>query len=331
MPKRFHKRKRERIFEALKLVHGEVCSLCGYRTDRTDRTDGKEPNPLEVDHVDGNAKNNELWNLRLLCRRCNRKLGVQKGWASRRAKSEAPSLVSSPPVLGSEARRIFQVQKEAEKGLGASEIDGKASESSLSGSPQVPGGGGGLSVTQRERGAEDVYLSESSRVREGANDEDLGESDGSDVSDRSAGEFGRVGRVGPFGRNAGEEIERSSGGASLSASERGSRQPAGEAADQGPGPSRYAPLDRMGMEFDYRSESEIAGASVVMRSKFRAAAEMALTLQAEMGWGELLFSCCEIAGCVSTTGERYLKSMASVAGPFAEFRDTFGARMVRKR
>lgn len=47
--------------------NGEKCSECGWnkRNPSTGRV------PLEVDHVDGNATNNSLENLRLICANCH--------------------------------------------------------------------------------------------------------------------------------------------------------------------------------------------------------------------------------------------------------------------
>ena len=43
------------------------CVLCGWR--EINKTTGKIP--LEVDHIDGNYKNNNILNLRLLCPNCH--------------------------------------------------------------------------------------------------------------------------------------------------------------------------------------------------------------------------------------------------------------------
>lgn len=42
------------------------CTLCGDRPSLTTTT------VLEIDHIDGNATNNEITNLQVLCRDCNR-------------------------------------------------------------------------------------------------------------------------------------------------------------------------------------------------------------------------------------------------------------------
>jgi 5-methylcytosine-specific restriction endonuclease McrA len=47
--------------------NGEQCSSCGWR--KRNEITGKVP--LEVDHIDGNAENNVLKNLRLLCPNCH--------------------------------------------------------------------------------------------------------------------------------------------------------------------------------------------------------------------------------------------------------------------
>jgi len=43
------------------------CCLCGWN--KINKTTGKIP--LEVDHIDGNFKNNDIKNLRLLCPNCH--------------------------------------------------------------------------------------------------------------------------------------------------------------------------------------------------------------------------------------------------------------------
>lgn len=50
---------RERALE----FYGEVCSKCGYCRNIL---------ALEVDHIDGNRKNNELLNLQVLCANCHK-------------------------------------------------------------------------------------------------------------------------------------------------------------------------------------------------------------------------------------------------------------------
>jgi len=51
------------LFEIFK----NKCCLCGWR--EINKTTGKIP--LEVDHIDGNYKNNNILNLRLLCPNCH--------------------------------------------------------------------------------------------------------------------------------------------------------------------------------------------------------------------------------------------------------------------
>ena len=54
---------RRYLFEKFK----NKCCLCGWG--EINKTTGKIP--LEVDHIDGNYKNNEISNLRLLCPNCH--------------------------------------------------------------------------------------------------------------------------------------------------------------------------------------------------------------------------------------------------------------------
>ncbi|MDD2225283.1 MAG: HNH endonuclease signature motif containing protein [Candidatus Shapirobacteria bacterium] len=51
------------------------CVLCGWG--EINKTTGKTP--LEVDHLDGNFKNNEITNLRLLCPNCHSLTSNYKG------------------------------------------------------------------------------------------------------------------------------------------------------------------------------------------------------------------------------------------------------------
>lgn len=68
--------------------NGEQCSFCGWH--KKHPTTGNVP--LEIDHVDGNAENNQEKNLRLLCPNCHsltpsfRNLNKNKGRVWRRGK-----------------------------------------------------------------------------------------------------------------------------------------------------------------------------------------------------------------------------------------------------
>ena len=48
-------------------THGEKCSLCGWK----ERHPVTKRAPLEVDHIDGNADNNNESNLRIICPNCH--------------------------------------------------------------------------------------------------------------------------------------------------------------------------------------------------------------------------------------------------------------------
>ena len=77
MPKRWGVNTRLWAYRYLVLRDGEFCQECG-KIPTTQNT-------LDIDHVDGNPKNNEKDNLRLLCRICNTKLGNRaRPWSDKR-------------------------------------------------------------------------------------------------------------------------------------------------------------------------------------------------------------------------------------------------------
>jgi hypothetical protein len=67
MPRRWGVNTRLWAYRYLVLRDGESCAVC--------RSTPTAQNTLDIDHEDGNPKNNERDNLRLLCRRCNVSLG----------------------------------------------------------------------------------------------------------------------------------------------------------------------------------------------------------------------------------------------------------------
>lgn len=70
MPTRFRGSIRPWIYRYLCLRDGETCAICG-KIPTCPITKKGMSKYLDIDHVDGNKKNNNDDNLRLLCRSCN--------------------------------------------------------------------------------------------------------------------------------------------------------------------------------------------------------------------------------------------------------------------
>ncbi|MEU4348730.1 HNH endonuclease [Streptomyces sp. NPDC023838] len=65
----------ERLKQAMTALGvGERCALCG-----TEPTWRRHPLPLEVDHIDGDWRNNRIENLRLLCPNCHSTTDTYRG------------------------------------------------------------------------------------------------------------------------------------------------------------------------------------------------------------------------------------------------------------
>jgi hypothetical protein len=73
-PRRWGTNTRAWAYQCLVLRDGERCAICHAIPTTRNESLAHRPttqNTLDIDHIDGNPKNNELDNLRLLCRRCN--------------------------------------------------------------------------------------------------------------------------------------------------------------------------------------------------------------------------------------------------------------------
>ncbi len=118
MAKRFHARRRKRLFEALAVLDGRWCRACG-----------RDEN-LEIDHKDGDPKNNDFSNLQLLCRACNRQGGVRRRWAGKslNVRDQLGALEEKRAQEEGTARRAGS---DAGDGLGAkgSSVDARRGES----------------------------------------------------------------------------------------------------------------------------------------------------------------------------------------------------------
>jgi len=64
---------RPAIREFVKKIQGHQCSMCKGKTWLGNKI------PLDLDHIDGNAGNNKLENLRLLCPNCHATTDTYKG------------------------------------------------------------------------------------------------------------------------------------------------------------------------------------------------------------------------------------------------------------
>ncbi|MFF1451613.1 HNH endonuclease [Streptomyces sp. NPDC058274] len=85
-PERARREQSARLKRAM-LGHGieERCAMCGIEAVWLG-----EPLPLEVDHVDGNWRNNRVENLRLLCPNCHSTTDTYRGRAKGRGRSSTP-------------------------------------------------------------------------------------------------------------------------------------------------------------------------------------------------------------------------------------------------
>ena len=93
MPRRFRTHIRKEIYKVLRDRDGEQCEECRKAPPAV---------TLEIDHVDGNPKNNKYVNLRLLCQSCNRADGNKRRRGPQKAR---------PSVQGGEGERGGEISQ----------------------------------------------------------------------------------------------------------------------------------------------------------------------------------------------------------------------------
>lgn len=86
-----HQNKRNKLPKGYKRRKKPACEECGFVA--------VHPCQLEIDHIDGNKKNNDPSNHRTVCANCHRlKTYSQKDWAHHLRPNDHPSRGCAPPV-----------------------------------------------------------------------------------------------------------------------------------------------------------------------------------------------------------------------------------------
>jgi len=109
-PRRWSTNTRAWAYRYLVLRDGEACALCHAVPTSHNPTTQNEPttqNQLDIDHIDGNPKNNHPDNLRLLCRKCNVALSNTD-----RTKPQNPSDLSVCERYRKEGRPATRIARE---------------------------------------------------------------------------------------------------------------------------------------------------------------------------------------------------------------------------
>jgi len=134
-PRRWTSAVRPWVYRLLCQRDGESCALCGivptaqkdpdsFVSTAQNNHDSFVPtarNTLDIDHVDGNSRNDDPANLRLLCRSCNTSL-ENKARKARRDRRRPSDLRERERKKGEEGERESERERERGKGHSATRV-----------------------------------------------------------------------------------------------------------------------------------------------------------------------------------------------------------------